>query len=133
MVGVGEYVDVGGGGGGLQKCSFGRGSRMIRARSRMIRARPNDPGRGPDDPGRSISLGNCSGRTRKRREIRRFRGFWMDFEGKKVGKSKIHELHTESTDQNQQNIIKTKKSQNKILGLFLVGIFGFRTKTTKST
>ena len=69
MVGVGEYVDVGGGGGGLQKCSFGRGSRMIRARSRMIRARPDDPGQGPDDPGRSISLGNCSGRTRKRGEI----------------------------------------------------------------
>ena len=56
----------------------------------------------------------------------------MDFEGKKVGKSKIHELHTESTDQNQQNIIKTNKSQKK-LGLFLVGIFGFRTKTTKSS
>ena len=54
----------------------------------------------------------------------------MDFEVEKVGKSKIHELHTESTDQNQQNIIKTNKSQKK-LGLFLVGIFEFRTKSSK--
>ena len=61
VVEVGKYVDVGGGGGELQKCSFGRGSRMIRARSRMIRARPDDPGQGPDDPGRSIAVGNCSG------------------------------------------------------------------------
>ena len=54
VVGVGECVGVGGGGGELQKCSFGRGSRMIRAR-------PDDLGQGPDDPGRSIALGNCSG------------------------------------------------------------------------
>ena len=39
-----KVVGVGGGGGELQKCSFGRGSQMIRARSRMIRARPDDPG-----------------------------------------------------------------------------------------
>jgi len=38
VVEVGRYVGVGGGGEELQKCSFGRGSRMIRARSRMIRA-----------------------------------------------------------------------------------------------
>ena len=69
VVEVRMCVGVGGGGGELQKCSFGRGSRMIRARSRMIRARPDDPGHGPDDPGRSISLGNCLGRTRKRGEI----------------------------------------------------------------
>ena len=56
----------------------------------------------------------------------------MDFEGEKVGKSKIHELHTESTDQKQQNIIKTNKSQKNLGGIF-VGIFGFRTKTTKSS
>ena len=61
VVEVGECVGVGGGGEELQKCSFGRGSRMIRARSRMIRARPDDPGQGPDDPGRSIAVGNCSG------------------------------------------------------------------------
>ena len=42
----------------------------------------------------------------------------MDFEGEKVGKSKLHELHTESTDQNQQNIIKTNKSQKKIGVIF---------------
>ena len=56
----------------------------------------------------------------------------MDFEGEKVGKGKIHEVHKESTDQNQQNIIKTNKSK-KNCGLFLVGIFGFRTKSTKSS
>ena len=63
VVGVGRYVGVGGGGGGggLHNCSFGRGSRMIRARSRMIRERPDDPGQGLDDPGRSIAVGNCSG------------------------------------------------------------------------
>ena len=54
----------------------------------------------------------------------------MDFEGEKVGKGKIHELHNDSTDQNQQNIIKTNKSQKK-LGLFLVGLFEFWTKSSK--
>ena len=44
VVGVGRYVGVDGGGEVLQKCSFGRGSRMIRARSRMIRAGLDDPG-----------------------------------------------------------------------------------------
>ena len=42
----------------------------------------------------------------------------MDFEGEKVGKSKIHELHTESTDQNQQIIIKTNKSQKNVGAIF---------------
>ena len=42
----------------------------------------------------------------------------MDFEVEKVGKSKIHELHTESTDQNQQNILKTNKSQKKFGVIF---------------
>ena len=46
----------------------------------------------------------------------------MDFEGDKVGKGKVHELHNESTDQNQQNIIKTNKSQKK-LGAILGGDF----------
>ena len=55
----------------------------------------------------------------------------MDFEGEKVGKGKIHKLRNESTDQNQQNIIKP--TNHKKMGLFLVGIFGFRTKTTKSS
>ena len=45
----------------------------------------------------------------------------MDFEVEKVGKSKIHELHTESTDQNQQNILKTNKSQKKIGVIFWWG------------
>ena len=55
----------------------------------------------------------------------------MDFEGKKVGKSKIHELHTESTDQNQQNILKTNKSQKKI-GVIFVGNFRIRTRNNKN-
>ena len=99
-----------GGGGGLQNCSFGRGSRMIRARSRMIRACPDDPGRGPDDPGRSISIGNCSGRTRKRREIRLFRGFGWISRGRRWGKArsmsytrnpriKINKTSSKSTNQ----------------------------------
>jgi hypothetical protein len=44
-----------------RKCSFGRGSRMIRAWSRMIRAGPDDPGRGPDDPAGSTAVGDGSG------------------------------------------------------------------------
>ena len=45
----------------------------------------------------------------------------MDFEGEKVGKGKIHEIHNESTDQNQQNIIKTNKSQKN--GAIFGGVF----------
>ena len=57
------------------------------------------------------------------------------FRGREVGRlgEKLDPLETKQIqDQNQQNIIKTNKSQKK-LGLFLVGIFGFRTKTTKSS
>ena len=46
----------------------------------------------------------------------------MDFKGEMVGKGKIHELHNKSTDQNQENIIKTNKSQKK-LGAFFGGDF----------
>ena len=86
---------------------------MIQVRVRMIRAGQSRSGTA-------------------REELENGEKFGVDFEGEKVGKSKIHELHTESTDQNKQNILKTNKSQ-KNLGLFLVGIFGFRTKTTKSS
>ena len=50
VVEVGKYVDVGGGGGELQKCSFGRGSRMIRVRVRMIRAGQTRSGTARDEP-----------------------------------------------------------------------------------
>ena len=49
VLGVGEYVDIGGGGGKLQKCSFGRGSRMIRVRVRMIRAGQTRSGTARDE------------------------------------------------------------------------------------
>ena len=45
----------------------------------------------------------------------------MDFEGEKVGKGKIHELHNESTGQNQENNIKTNKSHKKLGGYFWWG------------
>ena len=55
----------------------------------------------------------------------------MDCEVEMVGEGKIHLQHNKFMDQNQQNFIKTHKSQEKKLGLFLVGIFGFRTKSNK--
>ena len=57
----------------------------------------------------------------------------MDFVDEKwgnLGEIYIYSRHNESMDQNQQNIIKTNKSQKK-MGLFLVGIFEFRTKSSK--
>ena len=38
-----------------------------------------------------------------------------------VGEGKIHLQQNKFTDQKQQNVIKTHKSQEKILGLFLWG------------
>ena len=54
----------------------------------------------------------------------------MDFEGEMVGKCKIYLQHNESTNQNQQNIIKTNKSKNK-LGAIFGGDFRIRTKNNK--
>ena len=51
----------------------------------MIRACPDDPGQGPDDPGRSTAHGMARDELKKWGEIRRFRGFWMDFEVEMVG------------------------------------------------
>ena len=42
----------------------------------------------------------------------------MDFEGEMVGKRKIYLQHNESMDQNQQNIIKTNKSQKNLGAIF---------------
>ena len=50
-----------------------------------------------------------------------FADFWVDCKVEMVWKGKIHLQHNKFTDQNQQNIIKTHKSQEIFLGLFLWG------------
>ena len=114
VVGVGRYVGGGGGGGGggLQNCSFGRGSRMIRAgQSRSGTAREeHENGEKFDD----------------------FADFGWISRGRRWGKAR-------STSYTPNPRIKINKSSSKPtkhkkkLGLFLVGIFGIRTKTTKSS
>ena len=61
----------------------------------------------------------------------KFEGFRGWKVGKLAGKLDLpatHEIH----GSNPTKLHHTNKSQKK-LGLFLVGIFGFRTKTTKSS
>ena len=50
-----------------------------------------------------------------------FGDFGRDFEVEMVGEGEIHLQHNKFTDQNQQNIIKTHKTQENFLGLFLWG------------
>ena len=107
------------GGGALQNCSFGRGSRMIRARSRMIRA------------GQSRS-GTAREEHENGEKFDDFADFGWISRGRRWGKARS----TSYTPNPRIKINKTSSkptNHKKILGLFLVGIFGFRTKTAKSS
>ena len=61
-----------------------------------------------------------------------FGDFGRDFEVEMVGEGEIHLQHNKFTDQIQQTIIKTHKTQEFFLAIF-VGIFGLGRKTTKSS
>ena len=54
----------------------------------------------------------------------------MDGEVEMVGEGKIHLQHNKFTDQNQQNFMKTHKSQEKNWSYFC-GDFWIRTKNNK--